>query len=227
MKWHFHPHDDHPHFHGRHGRGPHRGHGPHGFLGRFGRGGPMGGGKGMRAARMLASGDLQLIVLSLLKEKPRHGYEVIKALEEHSSGVYTPSPGVIYPAFTYLEEMDYASSQAEGNKKLYSITPAGEKYLEENRQLVDETMEHLALFGKRMAYARSFMNESEEEAMDSDESWEQRMDRKREWRKTKMEFRALKEELKEAILENIDASIEERDRIFKILRKAIAEIRGK
>ena len=52
---------------------------------------------------MLASGDLQLIVLALLQEKPRHGYEIIKALEEHSSGLYTPSPGVVYPALTYLQ----------------------------------------------------------------------------------------------------------------------------
>src|ERR1700722_19474753 len=101
-------------FGGRGHRGPFGGR--HGFLGHFG--GLMGGGgRGFRAARMLASGDLQLIVLELLKEKPRHGYDIIKELEERSSGIYTPSPGVVYPALTYLEEMSYAASEAEGNKK--------------------------------------------------------------------------------------------------------------
>src|SRR5580704_12862436 len=95
------------------GRGGHgHGHGGpfggrHGFFGRFGGGF---GGKGFRAARMLASGDLQLIVLLLLKERPRHGYEIIKELEDRSSGIYTPSPGVVYPALTYLEEMSYATA---------------------------------------------------------------------------------------------------------------------
>jgi len=51
----------------------------------------------MRTARVLGSGDLQLLILLLLSEKPRHGYEIIKAIEEHSSGVYTPSPGMVYP----------------------------------------------------------------------------------------------------------------------------------
>ena len=79
---------------GRHGFGRGR------FFSRFGSGFP--GGPGMRAAKMLASGDLQLIILALLSEKPRYGYEIIKQIEEHSSGVYTPSPGMVYPALTYL-----------------------------------------------------------------------------------------------------------------------------
>ena len=90
----------------------------------------MGGGRGgFRAARMRASGDLQLIVLALLGEKPRHGYEIIKALEEHSSGIYTPSPGVVYPALTYLEEMCYVASETHGNKKLYALSQAGSEHL--------------------------------------------------------------------------------------------------
>src|SRR5271155_3335243 len=76
-----------------------------GFFGRSLGGGFRGGGPGMRTAKVLASGDLQLIILLLLSEKPRHGYEVIKAVEEQSSGVYTPSPGMVYTALTYLEEM--------------------------------------------------------------------------------------------------------------------------
>src|SRR5215831_11763150 len=101
-------------------------------------GGPFGGGGGgIRTARVLASGDLQLLILLLLSEKPRYGYEIIKAIEEHSSGAYTPSPGMVYPALTYLEEMGYANTSAEGAKKLYSITPEGSAYLAKNRSLAD------------------------------------------------------------------------------------------
>ena len=92
--------------------------------GRFaGRGGFLGwfadgwmGGPGIRAARVLASGDLRLIILALLNEKPRHGYEIIKALEDHSSGMYVPSPGMVYPALTYLEEMGHAEVEADGTR---------------------------------------------------------------------------------------------------------------
>ena len=66
---------------------------------------------------MLASGDLQLIILALLSEKPRHGYEIIKQVEEHSSGAYTPSPGMVYPALTSLEEMGYGSFSVRGRQE--------------------------------------------------------------------------------------------------------------
>src|SRR6202161_1639265 len=131
-------------------------HGHHGHFGRRGRSfGRFGvgfmGGPGMRVAKMLASGDLQLIILALLSEKPRHGYEIIKQVEEHSSGAYTPSPGMVYPALTYLEEMGYAASESEGNKKLYSITEAGTAYFDKNRASVKETLEQLARFGRKMS----------------------------------------------------------------------------
>ena len=99
----------HRHFAGRHG-GPHGGffgfghHFGEGF-GPGGRGGPGGFGPG----RKLGSADLQLLLLALLAEKPSHGYELIKALEERSSGYYSPSPGMVYPALTYLEELGHAS----------------------------------------------------------------------------------------------------------------------
>src|ERR1700677_2348415 len=130
-------------------------HGPFGGrgFGRFGGRGFMGG-AGLRAARVLASGDLRLIILALLAEKPRHGYEIIKALEEHSSGLYTPSPGMVYPALTYLEEMGYAASETEGTKKLYKITETGKAYFEENKTTANETLEQLARFGQKMAKIR-------------------------------------------------------------------------
>src|SRR3954462_11675737 len=78
----------------------------------------------MRGGKMLADGDLRLIVLVLLEEAPRHGYDIIKALEQRSSGIYSPSPGVVYPTLTYLEEANYATAASEGNKRVYSITEA-------------------------------------------------------------------------------------------------------
>ena len=106
---------------GRHGH--HRfGHFAGGFTGSMGMGG-----RAFRAGRRLASGDLQLVLLALLAERPSHGYELIKALEERSGGFYSPSPGMIYPALTWLEEVGYASVAAEGAKKLYSITATGQR----------------------------------------------------------------------------------------------------
>jgi DNA-binding PadR family transcriptional regulator len=207
-------------------RGEHRHHGGlrgrRGIIGRFG--GFMNG-PGMRAARMIASGDLQLIILALLSEKPRHGYEIIKAIEEHSSGIYTPSPGVVYPALTYLEEMGYASVEQEGNKRLYRITEAGTEHLKKNHENVDEMLDQLARFGRKMAHIRKEYAEQTQEAEDfaSDAGREI----KGEWRKTKAEFRGLRDELKATLYEKLDASEEERGRIGGILRRAMEEIRKK
>ncbi len=216
-----HRHHEHESFdcRGHHGRFGRRG----GFFGRFG--GPFMGGPGMRAAKMLASGDLQLIILALLSEKPRHGYEIIKQIEEHSSGIYAPSPGMVYPALTYLEETGYAESESEGAKKLYRITEAGTKYFNENRASVEEVLDQLARFGRKMAdFQKRFTDEeNEEEAFAGDP----RRASKGEWREAKREFRELKDDLKAALYEKFDSSPEERKRIFGILRRAIDEIRGK
>ena len=209
------------------GRGGHRhfggGGGRHGFSG-----GPFGGGfrgGGMRTARMLASGDLQLLILLLLSEKPRHGYEIIKAIEEHSSGVYTPSPGMVYPALTYLEETGYAAATAEGTKKLYSITPEGTAYLAKNRAVTDEVWGRLALVGRKLAYWQRQYAEEEDVAnhFGSGASGAGRS----EWQQMKAEFLGLRDELKAAIYEKLNASLEEKKRVLQILRHTIDEIRGK
>jgi DNA-binding PadR family transcriptional regulator len=83
-------------------------------------------------------GDLKYVILDLLKEKPRHGYEVIRALEEQSHGLYTPSPGVVYPTLQMLEELGYASLQERDGKKVYSITEEGNNFLSERKDLADE-----------------------------------------------------------------------------------------
>jgi DNA-binding PadR family transcriptional regulator len=207
-------------------------HGHHGPFGRRGRffghhfGGPFMGGPGMRVAKMLASGDLQLIILALLSEKPRHGYEIIKQVEEHSSGAYSPSPGMVYPALTYLEEMGYATSESDGPKKLYRITEAGTKQFHENRAAVEEILEQLSRYGRKLSQFQREFAEQEEDERDDDPG-DMRRGIKTEWRQAKREFRELKNELKSVLYEKLDASAEERTRVFAILRRAIEEIRGK
>ncbi len=122
------------------------------FFGGPGRGGRgMGGDDMMRAGRMLAQGDLQLIALALIAGQPRHGYEIIKLLEEKTSGWYSPSPGIVYPTLTYLEETGYVTAQTEGSKKLYTITDQGRAHLEANRDLADTVLERLSMVGERFA----------------------------------------------------------------------------
>src|SRR6202161_4649796 len=140
--------------HHYHFAGRHRGHHPFGPFGRgFMEGGGMGGG-GLGMGRKLASVDLQLLILGLLAEKPRHGYEIIKALDERSKGFYIPSPGMVYPALTYLEEIGHATVEADGAKKLYRLTDAGRSHLDENRATVEAMLTELSLIGSKMERVR-------------------------------------------------------------------------
>jgi DNA-binding PadR family transcriptional regulator len=134
----------------------------------FGRGGfgPFGGGpgrgrggpEGFRFGRFFRDGDLRLVALALLEDGPRHGYDLIKVLEEKSGGFYSPSPGVVYPTLTYLEEAGYAVSAADGNKKVYSITDAGRGYLAENRDQVATILQTMVDIGQKMARAREWFD---------------------------------------------------------------------
>ena len=115
---------------GRHGRG--RGGDDEEEGGGYGRWGGWGRGGG----RALGHGDLRLLLLALIGEKPRHGYDLIRAVEERFGGAYAPSPGAVYPLLTMLEEQDLIRSTPEGTKKLYAITAEGEAYLKENEAAV-------------------------------------------------------------------------------------------
>jgi DNA-binding PadR family transcriptional regulator len=149
------------HGHHHHDHGSHRGWkwaaGRH--RGRFGFGGRHGnwdfGGRDpedwMRAKRMLAQGDLRLVALALIAEAPRHGYEIIKLLEEKTADWYSPSPGIVYPTLTYLEEAGYVTAAAEGSKKLYTITDGGAAYLKDNREVVDAVLERLNALGEKVS----------------------------------------------------------------------------
>jgi DNA-binding PadR family transcriptional regulator len=189
----------------RHGHGR-RGYGP--FAGGFADGTGMGGG-GFRTGRKLGAADLQLVILALLKEKPSHGYEIIKALEERSGGFYVPSPGMVYPALTYLEETGHAAVESEGSKKLYRITDAGEARLKEDATMADAILAQLAQIGRRMERVREvFAGEAADEEM-------------------AQSVRAARHELRSVLRDRRHASPEEQQRIADILKRATDEIRGK
>ena len=137
--------------HGKWAAGRHRRRfGGHGSGGRHGGFGGEGGEDLMRARRMLAQGDLRLVALALIAEAPRHGYEIIKLLEEKTADWYSPSPGIVYPTLTYLEEAGYVTASTEGSKKLYTMTDEGRAYLATNRDLVDVVLDRLSALGERV-----------------------------------------------------------------------------
>ena len=112
-------HRDHEH----HGRGGHR--------------------HGRRSGRLFDHGELRLVVLGLISERPRHGYEIIKEIEDRVAGTYTPSPGVIYPTLTMLEELGQATVTESDGKKLYAITADGTTYLAANKSTVDNALQRM------------------------------------------------------------------------------------
>jgi DNA-binding PadR family transcriptional regulator len=89
-------------------------------------------------------GDLKYVILNLLKEKPRYGYEIIRELEEYSYGFYKPSPGVVYPTLQMLEEMEYTTSEERDGKKVYVITEAGLRFLKERSDTADEVRQKMS-----------------------------------------------------------------------------------
>lgn len=101
-------------------------------------------GAGGRRGRRLEHGDLRLLTLNLISEAPRHGYELIKAIEDLTGGSYAPSPGVIYPTLTLLEELGHVSVVPEGAKRLFSITDTGKAALEESRATLDAVLSRLS-----------------------------------------------------------------------------------
>lgn len=188
-------------------------------LGYFGRGFIEGGSMGGRTfgmGRKLASVDLQLLILGLLAEKPRHGYEIIKSLDERSKGFYIPSPGMVYPALTYLEEIGHATVAIDGARKLYHITDAGSQHLERNRSTADALFAQFSRVGERMDRVRRAMR-ADETGEGADAEHERRGSR---------ELLRARRDLKTALAGKWDSSREEQQRIVEILKRATAEILG-
>jgi DNA-binding PadR family transcriptional regulator len=87
-----------------------------------------------RGERIFHKGDFKYIILDMLKDKPRHGYEIIRELENQFNGFYAPSPGAVYPTLQYLEEMEYVTSEVQDGKKIYTITETGRSFLVEKEK---------------------------------------------------------------------------------------------
>jgi len=188
-------HFQHGHFH-RHGpRGPFGRHGRH-------RGGVDDGEHLLK--RLLGHGDLRMVVLYFIEEKPRHGYELIKLIEAKSHGQYSPSPGVIYPTLTYLEDTGLVKTKELDEKKQYSITADGTAFLKENRENAEAILQRLEDIGKRRA---AFEAESQGEPFTREDRSE-----------IKNVFHALKAELRSSRFSN------NKKEILQILKRALSEI---
>jgi DNA-binding PadR family transcriptional regulator len=194
---------------GRHGR-------PFGFGTGFGHGDSAM--HGFRSGRKLGADDLHLVILALLEEKPRHGYEIIKALEERSGGFYSPSPGTIYPALTYLEELGYASVEVEGTKKSYHITDAGREKLNERRAFAEAILAQLRWIASRMQGVRRVFGGSRTARSAGDE---RSSDQPTQWND---ELNDARRSLRAALYAKFDADDDEQTRVAEILRRATTEI---
>jgi len=223
-----HPHHDgHPHHHGHHAHGGRHHHrhasaGGDWFSGSSnGRGdadGFGGDGRGFTRSRKVSSDDLQLMLLGLLEQNPSHGYELIKALGALSNGFYTPSPGMVYPALTYLEELGYATVEQEGAKKRYHLSEPGRAHLDANRDRLTLMFNKLKHVARKMDWMRQAWSGEPRatgpEGEDARTGWVP-------------EFVAARQGLKRALLDRTDASPAEQRRIAAILARATDEITGK
>ncbi|MGH8814746.1 MAG: PadR family transcriptional regulator [Advenella sp.] len=174
-----------------------REHGPHRHEANFTRG------------RKFSSDDLQLMLLALLEKQPSHGYELVKELDSRSGGYWKPSPGMVYPALTYIQEIGYASVSVSSNKKSYALLPEGLAFLNEHRDQAEELLAMLVHLANKMKYIQGAM------AADSDatgnDGW-------------LPEFLAARLALKRALLLKSAADPQEQKRITSILQEAIAQI---
>jgi DNA-binding PadR family transcriptional regulator len=125
---------------------------------------PRGGRHGRRRRQFFEAGEMKYVILRLLREKPRHGYEIIKALEEKTGGCYSPSAGTVYPTLQLLEDQGLVRIVETDGKKVYHVTAEGERFLDEHKTTIDEIAERLreavhgvaggAMGGLHQAFAR-------------------------------------------------------------------------
>lgn len=172
-----------------------------------------------RRGKWLSADDLRLVVLYLLSERPRHGYDIIRAIETHTSGFYAPSPGMIYPILSRLETDELAVPKENGTKKIFELTQQGRSLLSKNSQTIVTIMEQIKTFGEKMAYFQNQLLQEEQ----ANERWGGGFGRENLDLKT--EFVKTRRELKAAIFEKIAASFEEKKRVLEVMKKAVAEIR--
>ena len=165
---------------------------------------------GFPGGRRLGSADLQLLLLALLEEAPAHGYELIRTLEERSGGFYAPSPGMVYPALTFLDEVGHAAATVEGNRKLYALTESGRAQLAAHREQATAILDALVRIGGRMQGVREAL--AGVDGADPQASGE---------------LHQARHALKHALMRKRDCAPEEARRIARILDRATAEILGR
>ena len=176
----------------------------------------------LRSGRRIGSDDLQLLILALLADNPAHGYELIKLLEERSGGFYSPSPGMVYPALTYLEEIGRASVEAEGTRKRYRITDAGRAHLDANRGAADTMLAQLKWVGEKMAQVRRAFGAER----DAGEGVDGRGMHEHSHGGLSADVHEARIKLRAALAHKRGASDEEQQRIAAILARAADEIGG-
>jgi DNA-binding PadR family transcriptional regulator len=179
----------------------------------FGRHGGRFGGRGdeFSRGRKFSADDLQVLLVALLVDEARHGYELIRLLEARSNGFYTPSPGMVYPALTYLEEIGHATVTVEGNRKRYAITVAGREYVDANRERIDFIWAKLNFFARKMGMVRrALAGEDADDAPGPNHPLEALME--------------ARHRLKRQLMSRLHASPEEQLRIAQVLERAVREI---
>jgi len=224
-----HGHHGHHDHHGHHGHHDHHGHHPRHAAsggdwfsgspdGRGDANGFGGDGRGFTRGRRVSADDLQLMLLGLLEQSPSHGYELIKALGTLSNGFYTPSPGMVYPALTYLEELGYATVEQDGAKKRYHLAEPGKAHLEANRSRLTMMFNRFKHIARKMDWMRQAWSGEPRnlgpEGQDMRTGW-------------LPEFVEARHALRQALLDRTDASPAEQRRIAAILARATDEINGK
>jgi DNA-binding PadR family transcriptional regulator len=166
--------------------------------------------------RKFGAQELRFLLLQLLAEKPNHGYELMKAIEERSSGYYVPSPGMIYPALTYLEKSGYVIVEAEGTRKLYHLTEEGHLHLERNREVVDTVLTQLDRIARKVEQIRWVLGTIEACERGAEDH-----------RLSSIEVTSALRDLKSALYEKRHCSAEETRRIAEAIWHAVANIRGR
>ena len=177
-----------------------------------------GDGRGWTRGRRVSAEDLQLMLLGLQEQNPSHGYELIKALGTLSNGFYTPSPGMVYPALTYLEELGCATVEQDGAKKRYSLAEPGRAYLDANRDRLSVQFNKFKHIARKMDWMRQAWSGQPPDLGPEGE------DRATGW---VPEFVQARSALKRALLDSTDAKPAEQRRIADILRRATEAITGK
>jgi DNA-binding PadR family transcriptional regulator len=164
----------------------------------------------MCTRRTLAQGDLRLVALGLIAEAPRHGYDIIKRLQEKTAGWYGPSPGIVYPTLTNLQQAGYVTASTEGSKKRYIITVEGRAHVAANRDLIEAILNRLTALGERVSRWRRSLRDDHDAG-----------------RALPPFVRAALDHLRETVSNRLEGEAEAEAYFVEILARAAAEIKRK